>query len=593
MEWDAYYTWCKEWLSEIYRVLKPDGRFCLNHYLSLGQSDNRHAPLMDLNYICTREIGFKHHGLACWDDITLTKRTAWGSWISASAPYINCLCPSTLVFTDNGIKEIQNIFAGDNVINADGERDTVLQSQCKLHNGDIIKITTQSNLVDPIYCTKEHNFLLMVRTTTFKNKRSYREYLWSDPQWIQAEEIIPISTYGRVTEKQYFIAYPIDKHSVLPEIPINSKLLLHNPDFYWFVGFYLAEGSVRKNIHDHGYDVYLTTHISELNDVSNLLTRINIKFGVRKWLHHCRFEISNKELYSFVHQFYDEGAKDIKGTKAHRKIIPEWIVNLPKEHLNRLLDGYYSGDGCLFKKRKIYGKMIVSTSKRMLIQMQRIMFKLGLYGKITLSTKAKTITKFNGIDKIVHIKERYNLIWYDHITKYTPAIFKEDKVWIKIKRVVSEHYNGLVYDLSISENPSYLLPQGVTHNSPYEGILILYKDHWHKDNKGVSDIGGKEFMQSCSGVWKLQPEMKGLTKANFPVSLPMRCIKLLSYKGDIVLDPFSGSATTAYAAKVTGRQYIGFELSENYWKIGNRRLEQNGLDSWMEPEPEGTLEEFV
>jgi site-specific DNA-methyltransferase (adenine-specific) len=130
-------------------------------------------------------------------------------------------------------------------------------------------------------------------------------------------------------------------------------------------------------------------------------------------------------------------------------------------------------------------------------------------------------------------------------------------------------------------------------NSPLEGILILFKNHWHKDNKGISDITGKEFMQACSGVWKLQPEMNGLTKANFPVSLPMRCIKLLSYKGDIVLDPFSGSGTTAYAAKVTGRQYIGFELSENYWKIGNRRLEQNGLDSWLEPEPEGTLGEFV
>jgi site-specific DNA-methyltransferase (adenine-specific) len=130
-------------------------------------------------------------------------------------------------------------------------------------------------------------------------------------------------------------------------------------------------------------------------------------------------------------------------------------------------------------------------------------------------------------------------------------------------------------------------------NSPFEGVLILYKERWHKDTKGESDISGKEFMQSCSGIWKLQPEMNGLTKANFPVSLPMRCIKLLSYKGDIVLDPFSGSATTAYAAKVTGRKYTGFEMSGGYWKIGNRRLEQNGLDSWIEAEPEQPLKEFI
>jgi len=88
MDWNDYYLWCRKWLYEILRLLKQDGRFCLIHYLSLGQSNNRHAPLMELNHICT-SLGFKHHGLAIWWDITLTKRTAWGSWLSASAPYIN------------------------------------------------------------------------------------------------------------------------------------------------------------------------------------------------------------------------------------------------------------------------------------------------------------------------------------------------------------------------------------------------------------------------------------------------------------------------------------------------------------------------
>ena len=105
MEWDAYYAWCKEWLSEIYRVLKPDGRFCLNHYLSLGQSGNRHAPLMDMNYICTKEIGFKHHGLAVWMDATLTKYTAWG-----------CYADKTEVLTNNGFKTFSNVDISSDLI---------------------------------------------------------------------------------------------------------------------------------------------------------------------------------------------------------------------------------------------------------------------------------------------------------------------------------------------------------------------------------------------------------------------------------------------------------------------------------------------
>ena len=89
MDWGSYYAWCDVWLREIYRVLKPDGRLCLNHCLSCGKSEHRHLPLMKLYDIATSLIGFNSHGLALWNDNTICKPTAWGSWLSASAPYIS------------------------------------------------------------------------------------------------------------------------------------------------------------------------------------------------------------------------------------------------------------------------------------------------------------------------------------------------------------------------------------------------------------------------------------------------------------------------------------------------------------------------
>lgn len=86
--WSEYFDWCKEWMFEVHRVLKKDGRFCLNHYFSLGTSKERVAPLMRLENIA-EEIGFHHHSVAFWTDITRAKYTAWGSWLSASAPYLN------------------------------------------------------------------------------------------------------------------------------------------------------------------------------------------------------------------------------------------------------------------------------------------------------------------------------------------------------------------------------------------------------------------------------------------------------------------------------------------------------------------------
>jgi site-specific DNA-methyltransferase (adenine-specific) len=109
-------------------------------------------------------------------------------------------------------------------------------------------------------------------------------------------------------------------------------------------------------------------------------------------------------------------------------------------------------------------------------------------------------------------------------------------------------------------------------NSPFEGVLILYKDRWKRDTKGVSTISKDEFIEACHGIWKIQPERNREPPAAFPVALPRRCINLLTYEGDIILDPFNGSGSSSVAAKETGRRYIGFELSPNYCEYANKRL---------------------
>lgn len=123
-------------------------------------------------------------------------------------------------------------------------------------------------------------------------------------------------------------------------------------------------------------------------------------------------------------------------------------------------------------------------------------------------------------------------------------------------------------------------------NSPAEGVLILYKGQWKKRRPGRSTIGRDEFLEAVGGIWKIRPESKGLTKANFPVELPLRCIRLLSYEGDLVLDPFMGAGTTAVAAIRERRHFIGFEISSAYCAIANRRILEALRD--REPRPSAT-----
>ena len=97
MNWNEYLLWCEEWLRECYRILKDDGRICINHYICFKDlQNNSQFPLMDLRNIMN-SIGFKSHKLITWVDATKSTLTAWGSWLSASSPYIQTPCEGILI----------------------------------------------------------------------------------------------------------------------------------------------------------------------------------------------------------------------------------------------------------------------------------------------------------------------------------------------------------------------------------------------------------------------------------------------------------------------------------------------------------------
>jgi site-specific DNA-methyltransferase (adenine-specific) len=174
--------------------------------------------------------------------------------------------------------------------------------------------------------------------------------------------------------------------------------------------------------------------------------------------------------------------------------------------------------------------------------------------------------------------------------------------WSIMKKVGFQFY-GLV---DLDENSphrskttawgSWMSPSSPYIYNPKECVILAYKKDRIKKVKGEPQWKGelvdleqedgtikqkmmyqeedkKEFMSLVYGQWEYFADTKQQTKATFSMDIPMKAIKILTYRNDVILDPFTGSGTSLCAAEISGRRWLGIELSENYTKVAKERVQ--------------------
>ena len=143
---------------------------------------------------------------------------------------------------------------------------------------------------------------------------------------------------------------------------------------------------------------------------------------------------------------------------------------------------------------------------------------------------------------------------------------------------------------------SWMSPSSPYIYNPKECVILAYKKHHIKKVKGEPQWKGvstqieqedgtsktkvvyqeedkREFMEIVFGQWKYLNDSRPMTKATFSMDIPTKAIKILTYKNDIVMDPFNGSGTSCVAAETLDRRWIGIELSPNYTEIARERIQ--------------------
>lgn len=178
-----------------------------------------------------------------------------------------------------------------------------------------------------------------------------------------------------------------------------------------------------------------------------------------------------------------------------------------------------------------------------------------------------------------------------------------------LKRDLDTHYNRHIFDLqsdiqqSILTNTklflydlyiwnriyqtrdlmfgSYPYPRNFYAQNTSEFIVVFVKDgkpeQVDKERKEASKLTQKEWVDYTKQIWDIPPPDKsdlawGIHPAIMPKEIPYRLIRLFSFVGDLVLDPFTGSGTTLAVASQLERHYVGYELYENYAKVARLKI---------------------
>lgn len=380
-----------------------------------------------------------------------------------------CLKPETLVQTINGLKRIDEISVGEKVLTHKGVFQKVTEIYKRKYSGEMHRITSTGNPSHPIEATPEHPVWSSIRKTPYgryrgsKNKERFNNYYgFGDKEFIPIHELKPGDSISMPIPNFNSKRIPMlefDSTHWFSKIPPKIRL---NPDIMRFFGYYLSEGCTWNS------EVKITLHEDETVIAEDVISIIKKNFmasaKVRK--HHgkaVKIQFSCTALAKFLRKTFGHG--------CHNKHIPHEWVQLPKPYISELMKGLWYGDGSNSCNIFTYG----TVSPHLCKFIQLSLFRFGIVCNISIQNARKSK------DGVNHRKAFYirvaNGSSYKKMNKLLPslAIQKIPKgsnltrtgngsIDFNIKKTEIFQYNGMVYNLEVENDNSYVLDWGTVHN---------------------------------------------------------------------------------------------------------------------------------
>jgi len=381
-----------------------------------------------------------------------------------------CFVAGTLVLTNKGYKNIEDIQAGDKVLSHKGNWKDVLKTGGK-SNSPIVSLFAKGSL--PIQTTKEHPFFVRARSTRWENSMRRYKTSFAAPTWTEAGSI----------KKGDLIGFPRMKDS-------HNELYELSDDELFVLGRYIADGHTRKDYrvsegrpNDRNWQLILS-----IGKGKEFATSCNHSFYPHTKSVN-RMVFSNKKLV--------ELAENHCGCGAENKHISPQLLSLPKDKLLIVLDGLMSGDGSSRKNEF----RLTTVSYNLLLSMQMAVVKCyGTSGCLMKTIRPKT-TVIEG--RIVNQKDTYSISFRK---ANSLDLCDDDYVWSYVKGVAKDSSEQNVFNLEIQDDNSYTVQNISVHNC--QGFSLAGKQLNFEDPRSKLFFEFVRLLKECAPKYFLLENVK-------------------------------------------------------------------------------------
>lgn len=435
-------------------------------------------------------------------DITKIPDTAFMPYKGADVVFAGfpCFVKDTLVLTQEGYKEIQNVSLEDKLLTHVGKFQSIVNLQHKEYTGQLYSVDIKYH-PNNIEATEEHPFYVRRKVETWNNATRSYERTFGPPEWKHAKELT----------KDDYCGMAVNTKSIVPTITIQKKvnnsrmdtlnMVLDNHDEWFMMGYFVGDGWIQETKKQDGRSANIIRFAVHNND-HEVLARLQKVLPITDKRSYSgkstKFGCANASWFHILKQF---------GKYAHGKKIPEWVQDAPTQFIQSFLEGYMAADGNI-RKDGTYNYTTVSYD--LAFGVQRLYLKLGRIFGIQ-KTKRPSTCVIQG--RTVNQRDTYNMRGYVEERERIYSSFIEDGyAWLAIFAITSRPVvEEPVYNFEVDIDNSYIVENTIVHNC--QGFSAAGK-------KKITDPRNQMFRQFVRFTKVVQPAF--VIGENVPGLLSMR-----------------------------------------------------------------------